>query len=67
MSDNTVHMPEDDNLSVKSGGSDKSSVSVSNAKHQCPHCPKELKTTNDPEKQDEALKTISSNLRSGDR
>jgi len=46
MSDNTVHMPEDDNLSVKSGGSDKSSVSVSNAKHQCPHCPKELKTTN---------------------
>lgn len=28
---------------------------------------KELKTTNDPDKQDEALKTISSNLRSGDR
>jgi len=47
MSDNTVHLPgEDDNLSVKSEGTDKSSVSVSNVKHQCPHCPKELKTTN---------------------
>jgi hypothetical protein len=48
MSKNTVHIPnEDDNLSVKSGGSAESSKSsVSQLKHQCPHCPKELKTTN---------------------
>jgi hypothetical protein len=51
MSDNTVHYPEDedkdkDNMSVQSGGSDKSSVSISKLKHQCPHCPKELQTTN---------------------
>jgi len=49
MSDNTVHVPEteqDDNVSVQSDGSNKSSVSVSNVKHQCPHCPRELKTTN---------------------
>ena len=41
-------MPEeDDNVSVKSGGSAQSSKSsVSQLKHQCPHCPKELKTTN---------------------
>lgn len=49
MSDNTVHYPENedkDNMSVQSGGSDRSSVSISKLKHQCPHCPKELQTTN---------------------
>ena len=48
MSDNTVHMPEeDDNLSVKSGGSAQSSKSsVGKLKYQCPNCPKEVTIQN---------------------
>ena len=53
MSDNTIHLPDEDhlavdndNLSVQSGGTDKSSVSVSKNKIQCPQCPKEITIQN---------------------